>query len=165
MSAGRQVTAMCEKAKSWLAFKLRCKDRKEAKFCRLPLLSVHDVLPVEPTDPKLPWGQSSNTFHIGERSERFTSTTLLQCFPFPGYKWSLGKHDCLGKMGGAELAMPLCKPNFPLGMLLPQTELLLQETAKCSSRSCQFPNQKSWKPCTGLVNLILKSLTLLSCLC
>jgi len=34
---------MCKEAKSRLAFELRCKDRKEVKFCRLPLLGVHGL--------------------------------------------------------------------------------------------------------------------------
>lgn len=35
----------------------------------------------------------------------------------------------------------MCELHFPPVILVPQTNLLLQETATCSSRSCQFPTR------------------------
>lgn len=145
MSAGRQVTAMCKKAKSWLAFELRCKDRKEAKFYRLPVLSVHDVSHGSPRSPQ------TQSFHEDKVQMHFKLGRGLQDSPqphsssvflFQDINDPLENMNQLGKTGGAELAMPLCEPNSPPGILLPQNKLLLQQTAKCSSRSCQFPTRR-----------------------
>lgn len=77
MSAARLVTAMCKKAKSWLAFELRCKDRKEAKFCRLPLLSVQDVSHGSPRSPQI------QSFHEDKVQMHFTLGRGLQDSPQP----------------------------------------------------------------------------------
>lgn len=68
---------MCKKAKSWLAFELRCKDRKEAKFCRLPLLSVRDVSHSSPQSPQI------QSFHENKVQIHFTLGRPLQDSPQP----------------------------------------------------------------------------------
>lgn len=40
-------------------------------------------------------------------------------------------------------AASVCESQFPPGIIVPQTELLLQETTKCSARSCPFPTGKA----------------------
>lgn len=133
---------MCKKAKSRLAFELRCKDRKEIKFCRLPLLGVHGVSR---------GSQRSLQLHsFQEYKVHFTVVRSLQDSPqahsssvflFQGIKDLLENVTGWAKKGGAELAIPVCELHFPPGIPVPQTKLLLQETAKCSSRSCQFPTR------------------------
>lgn len=124
---------MCKKAKSRLAFELRCKDRKEIKFCRLPLLGVHGVSRGSQ--------QSLQLHSFQEYKVHFTVVRSLQDSPqahsssvflFQGIKDLLENVTGWAKKGGAELAIPVCELHFPPGIPVPQTKLLLQETAKCT---------------------------------
>lgn len=112
MSAGGQVPVKGKKAKSRLAFELRCKGRKEGKLCRLPLLGVCGVSDSSPQSLRLHGFQEYNvqmSFTLVRGLQDSPQAHSSSVFLFQVINDLLENVTGWAKKGGAELAIPVCK--------------------------------------------------------
>lgn len=105
----------------------------------LPLLHAHRLSCSSHRAYNSKVSQSSNALRADMRAlQDSPQARSSNVFPFQDISENLAgwvEHRCR--------VVSLCESHFPPGILVPQTELLLQETTKWKARSCPFPTGKA----------------------